>query len=123
MFTAVLCEPFYLQVLCYGQKGIELLLGNVNLSVVHEVEDRLQVSELHPLEVEERVLVGVLPEDGPEEGGAGGQDELVCLDLSGSTAQGTIKEVFLLSDLPEGDANVAFKIIPAETKLLTRTHH
>ena len=48
------------------------------------------------------MLVGVLPEDGPEEGRAGGQDELVCLDLPGATAQGAAKEILLLPDLPEG---------------------
>ena len=62
--------------------------------------------------------MGVLLEDGPEEGRAGGQDELVCLDLPGTTAQGAVKEILLPSDLPEGNANVALKIIPAETKLL-----
>ena len=97
-------------------------MGDIDLSVVHEVEHGLQVSELHPLEVEERVLVGVLLEDGPEEGGAGGQYQLVCLDLPGTTTEGAVKEILLLSDIPEGHTDVALKIIPAETKLLTCTH-
>jgi len=66
-------------------------LSNVNLSMVHEAEDRLQVIELHPLEVEEGVLVRVLLQDGFEERRAGRQDELVCLDLPGATAQSDVK--------------------------------
>ena len=64
----VLSEPFYLEVFCHCKEGVELFLCNIDLPVVHEVEYRLQVSELHALEVEEWVLVGVLPENGPEEG-------------------------------------------------------
>ena len=75
--------------------------------MVHKVEDCLQVSELHPIEVEEGVLVWVLPEDGPEEGG---QNELVCLDLPGPTAQGAVQEIFLLSDLSGCNTNVALEV-------------
>ena len=64
----------------------------------------------------------VLSEDGPEERGAGRQDEFVCLDLSGTTAQGAIEEIFLLSYFPEGNTDVALKIIPAEAKLLAGSH-
>ena len=90
--------------------------------MIHEVEDCLQVNELHPLEVEERVLVRVLLENGSEERRAGRQDELVSLDLSGATAKSAVKEVLLLPDLPEGHTDVALKIIPTETKLFTRPH-
>jgi len=68
------------------------------------------------------VLVGVLPEDVPEEGGAGRQYQLVCLDLPGPTAQGAVEEILLLPDLSEGHTDVALKIIPAKTKLFTGTH-
>ena len=67
--------------------------------------------------------MGVLLEDGPEERRAGGEDELVCLDLSCSTADGAVKEIFLLSDLSKGNTNVTFEIIPPQAKLLTGTHH
>ena len=111
-----------MQFFCYREKGIQLLLSNIDLPMIHEVEDCLQVNELHPLEVEERVLVRVLLENGSEERRAGRQDELVCLDLSGATAESAVKEVFLLPDLPEGHTDVALKIIPTETKLLIGTH-
>merc|ERR1719309_1913345 len=90
--------------------------------MVHEVEDCLQVSEFHPLEIKQRVLVDILLENRPEERRAGRQDQFVCLDLPGTTAQGAVKEVLLLPDLPEGQADVALKIIPAQTKLLICTH-
>ena len=67
--------------------------------------------------------MGVLLEDGPEERGTGGEDELVCLDLSCPTADGAVKEIFLLSDLSKGNTNVTFKIIPPQAKLLTGIHH
>ena len=108
-----------MQLFSHCKERVELLLSNINLSVIHEVEDRLQVTELHPLEVEERVLVRVLLQDRPEESRAGRQDQLVCLDLPGATTQGDIKEVFPLPDLPEGCTDVALKIIPTQAKLLT----
>jgi len=111
-----------LQVFCNSEEGVELLLRNIDLPVVHEVEDSLQVCELHTLEIEERVLVWVLPEDGSEEGGAGGQDELVCLDLSHTTAQGAVEEIFFFPDFSEGHADIAFKVIPPQAELLTGTH-
>ena len=61
----------------------------------------------------------VLLQNRPEERRAGRQDQLVCLDLPGATTQGDIEEVFLLSDLPEGCADVALKIIPTKAKLFT----
>ena len=64
----------------------------------------------------------IVSEDSPEERRAGGQDELVCLDLPGATAEGAVKEVLLLPDLPEGQADVALKVIPAKTELLARSH-
>ena len=60
--------------------------------------------------------MGVIPQQRPEEGGAGGQDQLVCLDLPGATAQGAVKEIFLFSNLPEGYTDVALKVIPAKAK-------
>ena len=58
------------------------------------------------------MLVMILPQDCPEERGAGGQDQLVCLELLGATAKSAIKEVLLLPYFSEGQADVAFEIIP-----------
>jgi len=68
------------------------------------------------------VLVWVLSQDGPEEGGAGRQYQLVCLDLSGTTADGAVKEILLFSDLSEGYTDVALKIVPPKTKLFIGSH-
>ena len=48
----VLCETFYLEFFCNRQEGVKLLLGNIDLPVVHEVQHVEQVWKLHPLEVE-----------------------------------------------------------------------
>jgi len=90
--------------------------------VVHEVEDCLQVSELDPLQVKQGVLVRVLLENRSEERRTGRQDQLMCLDLPGATAQGAVKEVLFLPDVPEGHTDVALKIIPSQTELLCGSH-
>ena len=64
----------------------------------------------------------VLLKNGSEERRAGRQDELVSLDLSGATAESAVKEVLLLPDLPEGQANVALKIIPTKTEFFICPH-
>ena len=69
------------------------------------------------------MLVGVLLENKPEEWRASRQDELVCLDLPGATAKSAVKQILLLSDLPESRTNVPLKIIPAKAKLITGAHH
>ena len=63
----MLSQAFHSQVLCHGQERVQLLLSNINFSVVHEVEDRLEISELDALQIEEGVLVGVSAQHIPEE--------------------------------------------------------
>ena len=41
------------------------------------------------------MLVRVLFEDLPEEGGAGGQDQFVGLELFRTAAEGAVKQIFL----------------------------
>jgi hypothetical protein len=36
----------------YSKEGVELLLGHIDLPVVHEVKDRLEVNVLETLQVE-----------------------------------------------------------------------
>ena len=60
--------------------------------------------------------MGVPSQHRAEEGGAGGQDHLVRLDLLILTGQGHVKEVFVLPQLTEGCGNVRLKIIPPETE-------
>ena len=68
--------------------------------------------------------MGVLAEDTAEEGGAGGEDQLVGLDVlvAGADGQGDIEEVFLLPKLPEGHRYVRLKIVPAKAELLRGRH-
>ena len=87
--------------------------------MVHEVEDCQDTLILDSLEVEQRVLVGVSLEDTPEEGTAGTQDHFVGLQLVVFTGKSHIKEVFILPQLTEGTADVAFKVIPPKAKLLS----
>ena len=56
---------------------VEILRCNVDTSDVHEVHHGLQVLRLHAFQVEERVGVGGVAEQGAEHGGAGSQEQLV----------------------------------------------
>ena len=85
--------------------------------MVHEVQHRLQVAELDALEVEKGVCMGVLAEDSSEEWRACGEDHLVRLDLLVVAGECHVKEVFVLSEFSEGHTDVAFKVIPPQTKL------
>ena len=88
-----------MQLLRHHKECVEIVLGNVDFSIVDEVETGLQVLEPDALEVEERVVVRVLVEDLPEERRAGGEDEFVSLELVGSTAESAVKQVFLFSNI------------------------
>jgi hypothetical protein len=71
-----------------GEEGVEVVLSDVDLTVVHEVEDAEEVVVGDTPQVDERVRVSVcsrlLPKHLFEEVGAGAQDDLVGLEGSGS---------------------------------------
>lgn len=66
--------------------------------------------------------MGVLPKNTSEEGRASRQDDFVGLNLTVAYGQGDIKEVFFFPDFSEGDADVAFEVVPTKTKLLAGSH-
>ena len=84
------------------QERIQLLLGNVHLTVVHEVEDCGEIAELHAFQVQEGVGVGVASEHASEEGRAGREDDFVGLDLLIIAGQGHVEEVLVIPKLAEG---------------------
>ena len=61
--------------------------------------------------------MGVPAEDGSEEWRTCGEYHFVRLDLLVVAGEGHVKEVFVLSEFSEGHADVAFKVIPSQTKL------
>ena len=85
--------------------------------MVHEVQHGLNVPEADALQVEQRMLVGVLPQHASEEGAAGGEDDLVGLDLVILACQGHVKEVSVVSQFTKSNAHVTFKIIPLQAEL------
>ena len=60
--TLTLSQALHLEIFGDCQERIEVFLSNVDLAMVHEVEHAQQVAVLHPLEVEQGVVVGVPPQ-------------------------------------------------------------
>ena len=87
------CDKFRVSmaVFCYSKEGVELLLCQIYLPVVHEVEHGLEVGVLHTLQGEERVLVVVSTENISKVGAAGREDHIVSLNLLIITGQCYIK--------------------------------
>ena len=112
-------ESFYSQVLSNCQEGVELLLGNIDLPVVHEVEHRLQVCVLHTLHVQQGMGVVVAAEDIPEKWTACTKYYFVRLNLLIVTGKRNIKEVFVIPKFFESITYITFKVIPAQAKLFT----
>ena len=70
--------------------------------MIHKVEDRHKVDVFDALQVQQWMFMTVSFQDSPEEGGAGGENNLVRLDLIVVTGQGDVKKVFVLSEFPKG---------------------
>jgi len=62
--------------------------------------------------------VGVPAQDVPEEGGASGEDDFVRLHLGIITGESDIKEVLLLAEFSERDADVGLEVVPPQAELL-----
>ena len=69
--------------------------------MVHEIQHSHQFLVLDAFQVEERMLVPIPPENCLEEGGAGGEDDLVRLQLVVLAGEGHVEEIFVLSKLFE----------------------
>ena len=93
LLRAILGQTLHFELLGYLEEVVEVLLGDVDLAMVHEGDDGLKVSVGDALEIQERVSVGILLEDCSEERRAGGQDQFVCLDLLRATTEGAVKQV------------------------------
>jgi hypothetical protein len=77
--VTALRESLHLELLRHQQKTVQLILRHVHLTVIHKTQHRFQILVADVLQIEQGVLVGVLLEHAPEEGGAGGQYDLVRL--------------------------------------------
>jgi hypothetical protein len=53
---------FHFELLGNGEKAVEIVLRHVHLAMVHEVEHTFQIRVLHPLQIDQRVLVRIPPQ-------------------------------------------------------------
>ncbi len=58
----------------------------------------------------------------PEEGGAGGQYDLVRLYLVGLAGQGHVEKVPIVPEVLEGVADVSLEVVPFEAEFLLFRH-
>ena len=93
---------------------MKLILGYVNLAVIHKVQDGGEVGIVHALQVDERLVVGVVGQDPPEEGRAGGQHHLVGLQLGRAliAAESHVEELAILAQFLERGRDVRLKVVP-----------
>ena len=61
--------------------------------------------------------MGVPPQDGAEEGAAGGQDDFVGVDLVIVACEGHVEKVFIISQFSKSPADVRLKVVPLEAEL------
>jgi hypothetical protein len=81
-----------------------------------------QLAESH-LEVEERVLVLVPPEDILEEGRAGGEHHLVCGNVRVLARQRHVEEVLVLAQRAQTLRNVRPVVVPSQAVVLYQGGH
>jgi len=100
-----------------------VVLLHVNLAMVHEVQDGSQVTRGNIPEHNDWVRGRVLLEKSLEGDGAGGEDDLVSLDLFPVTGDGHVHVVILVSQFLEGALDTLLEVIPPKAELLIgRTH-
>ena len=98
-------QTFDFQIFSEHEECVQVLLGNIDFSMVDEVDNGLEISQLDTAEVDKRMMVWQTTENVPEEGAAGGQDDLMHLDLlSIVTRKSQVKEVVIVSQITKCNA-------------------
>ena len=119
--VGALGQALHLQLLSNGEETVEIILGHIDLPLVHEVQhsDELQsfgreylnttvpyLTVLNTFQVQQRMMVWISLENISEEWAAGGHYNLVSLYLAVITCKGHVKEVFLVSQVSKGAAHI-----------------
>ena len=116
-------NTFHSELLSNSKEGVEVILGDVDLTMVHEVQNSHQLLVLDTLQVEKGMLVLVSPENRFEEGRAGGEYHLVGEQLVIVAGEGNVEKIFVISKLLERSTDVGFKVVPTQTKLVCCGRH
>jgi len=98
-------QAFHSELLSNSKEGVEVILGDVDLTMVHEVEHALHVPVGDSLQVEHQgtLLAGrlVSSQDGTEERTACREDHLVSLKLLVLAGIVTSKKLLLIPYVPK----------------------
>lgn len=120
MLTVHVRQSSHLERLGHLEQRSDLLLAHVNLTLVHELDDGLELRPLDVLEDHYRVLARVVEEERLEVGTAGGQHHLVRLDGVAVAGECDVDEGLALEELVEDVGQVGLVVVPSETELLRR---
>lgn len=98
-------------------------MGNVDLPLVHVVEDGPDFAVLDVLEKDDGVFAAVLHEQGLEIGRARRQDHLVTLDGGAVAGQGHVAKGLRLQQVVEDGQQVVAVVVPPQAKHLRQGVH
>lgn len=101
----------------------QLLLGDVDLPLVHVVEDGPDLLVLDVLEEDDGVLAVVLHEQLLEVRGARREEDLVALDGAAVAGQGDVAERLGLQEVVEHREQVVAVVVPPQAEHLRQRVH
>jgi hypothetical protein len=113
----------YLQRFSCSEQTVELLLGHIDLSPVHEVNQRPHFPKTHVFHENNWVLARVVTEKLFEIGAARGQDNLVALDHLSLASNRNVHEVLICQQFGKRILQVGLVAVPADAKLLGLGSH
>ena len=102
---------------------IDIYLGNIDLSGVHELENGSQMVEWNIFENDDGVFGRVLFQQVLEVGGTSAENHLVSLGVLTLGSNGHITERLLVTKMLEGCHHIGLKVVPSQTELLIVSRH
>lgn len=113
----------YLQRFSCSEQTVELLLGHIDLSPVHEVNQCPNFPKTHVFHEDNWMLARVVTEKLFEISAARGQDNFVALDHLSLAGNCNVHKVFICQQFGKRILQVGLVAVPADAKLLGLGSH